>query len=170
MPPEVKSAILYKTHRTALVDYANGIVRDHAHAEDVVQDAWLRLDQAEQTAPVREPLRYLYRIVHNLAIDTHRRLKKLKQRHIDLADDNIDAVADDHPSQELDLLARNELDTVMAALNELPERTRVAIEMHRLEGKRLIEIAEHLNISVSRTQALIAEGIFTCMQRRDSSS
>ena len=37
---------LFMTHRGALVDYAAGIVGNHAHAEDLVQEAWLRFDKA----------------------------------------------------------------------------------------------------------------------------
>lgn len=167
MPPDHPSASIYEAHRKALVDYADGIVRDRSHAEDVVQDAWLRLNQAERETLVKEPVRYLYRIVRNLAIDSRRSLSRLRAKTIDLKAEAIEAVADEKPNAETDAIARDELSLVLAALDELPERTRMAIEMHRFEGKRLAEIAAHLGLSVSRTHTLIVEGLHHCMQRRN---
>jgi len=158
---------LFRSYNGVLVDYASGIVGNRSHAEDVVQEAWLRLDQAERSQSVREPIRYLYRIVRNLAIDGRRSLQRTGRRQDASGSDGLDALADDRPNPEAALMARRELRTVLDALDELPERTRTAIEMHRLEGKRLTEIAAHLGISVSRAQALIAEGLHYCMQRRN---
>ena len=71
---------LYVAHRDQLVDYASKILDDRAHAEDVVQEAYLRLDAAAATRLLGEPLRYLYRIVRNLALDTRRGLQRDRKR------------------------------------------------------------------------------------------
>lgn len=167
MPAKRSSATIYKAHRKALVDYADGIVRDRSHAEDVVQDAWLRFDQADRETSVGQPIRYLYRIVRNLAIDSRRSLHRLRARDAEATSEAIEAVADDRPTAETTIITRDELDIVLLALEELPERTRIAIEMHRFDGKRLAEIADYLGLSVSRTQGLIVEGLRHCMQRRN---
>jgi RNA polymerase sigma-70 factor (ECF subfamily) len=150
-----------------LVDYASNIVGSRTDAEDVVQEAWMRLDHAERTQSVREPIRYLYRIVRNLAIDGRRSLTRAGKLYDDPASEALDAHPDERPDPEVEAIARDELQIVFDALDELPERTRIAIEMHRLEGKRLSEIAARLGISVSRAQGLIAEGLHYCMQRRN---
>ncbi len=65
-------------HRAALVSYARPIVRDRSEAEDVVQEAFLRLTVDEgkvQRQNIRNPLSYLYRIVRNVALDKARREK-----------------------------------------------------------------------------------------------
>src|SRR4029079_9285862 len=49
------------------------ILGDPARAEDVVQDAYLKVTEAERAANIKQPLAYLYQIVRNLAIDRHRR-------------------------------------------------------------------------------------------------
>ena len=56
-------------HRRALVEYAARIVGSRAQAEDLVQEAWFRLDAAVRKRAIHEPLAYLYRIVRNLALD-----------------------------------------------------------------------------------------------------
>ncbi len=85
-----------------------------------------------------------------------------------IADDFAGATetsAEDRPSPEAEVLHRPQLDIVRAALAELPERTRIALEMHRLEGCKLREIAEHLGISIALAHALIAEGAAHCQRR-----
>ena len=53
----------------------------------------------------------------------------------------------------------------MDAMAELPERTRIAMEMHRFGGCTLKEIAEHFGISVSMAQVLVTEGVRHCQRR-----
>lgn len=64
---------LYLSHRAALLDYAAPIVGCRARAEDVVQEAWLRFSRQDDSADIRHPASYLYRIVRNLALDQTRR-------------------------------------------------------------------------------------------------
>lgn len=165
MPPELKSVLLYKSHRTALVDYANGIVRDRSRAEDVVQDAWERLQAVERGRPLTEPLRYFYRIVRNLALDGHRaRKREALHTGAEIAD-LVEMVADDSPTAETGMAAREELHIVLASLEELPERSRLALHLHTIEGLKLREVAERLGLSVTFTHQLIAEAKLHCIKR-----
>jgi RNA polymerase sigma factor (sigma-70 family) len=152
------------THRSALVAYASAIAGSHAQAEDVVQEAWFRLKGANDFDLVQEPVAYLYRLVRNLAIDTRRTLTRETARTASESD--ADVLTDDQPSPEQAILARDELRVVLEALAELPERTRIAVRMNRMEGRKLQEVANHLGLSVTRTHALIAEGIAHCDRLR----
>lgn len=154
---------IYLAHRVELVDYATRIVGDRARGEDVVQEAFLRFRSTAADRPLDEPLGYLRRIVRNLAIDWTRRLSNERRTFDDGAEHA--AVADDSPSQEAALVARDELRIVMAAMAELPERTRVALTMHRFDGCKLREIAAHLGISVALAHALVFEGLEHCRRR-----
>ena len=73
---------LFRSHNNVLIDYASGIVGSRSEAEDVVQEAWLRFERAERARPVHEPVRYLYRIVRNLAIDGRRKLGRISRRSL----------------------------------------------------------------------------------------
>jgi len=77
----------------------------------------------------------------------------------------MDAPVTDRPSQEEALVSRDELRVVLAPMAELPERTRIALEMHRFDGFRLKEIAAHLGISVALAHALVYEGLEHCRRR-----
>lgn len=166
MPQDSTTLDLFMTHRGALVDYASGIVGNRAQAEDVVQEAWLRFDTAARRRPLDQPLGYLYRIVRNLALDGRRRMAR--ERQVVTGRDFTVATgisADDAPSPENVALYKDELDRVMAAMAELPERTRIALEMHRIGGCKLREIAAFLDISVPLAHVLVAEGVQHCKRR-----
>lgn len=157
---------LFMSHRGALVDYAAGIVGNHAHAEDLVQEAWLRFDKAARRRSLEQPLGYLYRIVRNLALDGRRRMAR-ESRVVTGGDFNAatGTSPDEAPSPEKVALDRDELELVVAAMAELPERTRIALEMHRFGGCKLKEIAAFLGISVPMAHVLVADGVQHCKRR-----
>ncbi len=150
---------LFVEHRRSLVDYAAGILGSRAQAEDVVQEAYIRFSAASekgaspQGEPILHPLAYLYAVVRNLALNWVRRsaLDGAGSR----TSEEITAVPSDAPSAEMVLLHRDELRELAAALVELPERTRLAFNMNRLEGRPLREVADRLGVSVSRAQQLV---------------
>ncbi|WP_206244621.1 sigma-70 family RNA polymerase sigma factor [Novosphingobium terrae] len=157
---------LYRAHRLALTRYADTIIADRAQAEDVVQEAWLRLHHVKDPDLIRDPIDYFYRVVRNLALDSLRAMKRETARFASSVDAIAGAVADQQPSAEQASTARSELDRVMEALAELPERTQIAVRMNRMEGRKLREIAAHLGLSVGRVHTLIAEGVAYCDARR----
>ncbi|MPZ29658.1 MAG: sigma-70 family RNA polymerase sigma factor [Rhodospirillales bacterium] len=154
---------IYLAHRGALVNYASAITGDHGRAEDVVQEAFLRYRTASANRRVDEPVGYLYRVVRNLALDLRRRLT-LEGRHVVDLDRTVVEV-EDTASTEATLMAREDLRNVLAALNELPERTRIALEMHRFGGCKLKDIAARLGVSISFAQALVKEGLKHCQRK-----
>lgn len=163
---QADTTALFIEHRGSLVEYATRIVGSRAHAEDLVQEAWLRFDEVARQRLLDEPLGYLYRIVRNLALDGRRRAALESLAVSGGASEALfglsPAVA---PTPEAVALQREELRLLMAALDELPERTRIAFEMHRLGGCKLREIAEFLDISLPWAQRLVADGLLHCRRR-----
>lgn len=159
---------LYLAHRGALIDYAQPIVGCRSRAEDVVQEAYLRFAQADRdraaAEQIRHPAGYLYRIVRNLALDwaRHRALEGDAP-----APEQIDRLPATAPTPEQTVLDRDQLRRLMAALGELPARTRLAFEMHRLEGRTFPDIARQLDISVGFAHRLVKQALTHCANRLD---
>src|SRR3974377_49018 len=93
-PLEETVVELYATMRSPLLAYAYHVVGSTGEAEDLVQVAFLRLfDHLRRRAHIQNLRSWLYRVVHNLAIDHLRRQGKeestvtewLKQRAVDFA-------------------------------------------------------------------------------------
>ncbi|MBX8573597.1 sigma-70 family RNA polymerase sigma factor [Pseudomonas cichorii] len=148
-------------HRSALVDYAAPIVGCRARAEDVVQEAWLRFNgRPNQDTAIDHPVGYLYRIVRNLALDLTRSIATEKrQPDGDTLLAELPAIT---ASPEQEAVSHDELQQVSDALAQLPERTRMAFEMHRLGGYTLQQIATALGISVGLTHQLVHDALSHC--------
>lgn len=156
---------LFMAHRRQLVKYASGFLGDHTQAEDLVQEAFMRFDAAAGTKLLEEPIAYLYRIVRNLALDGYRKRAREARYMVSEASVATDTFAEDRPSPEAEALHREQLRVLQAALAELPERTRLALEMHRFGGCKLREIANRLGISTALAHSLVAEAVEHCRQR-----
>ena len=157
--------IIFSEHRRALIDYAASIVGSRTQAEDLVQEAWMRFDEAAGRQLLNEPLGYLYRIVRNLALDGRRRLDVEKRIFRAGPAEAIVAFPDAGPSAESVVVHKDDLRLLREALQELPKRTRIAFEMHRLKGCKLHEIAAVLGISVTAAQLLVMDGLQHCKHR-----
>jgi len=161
----VDRATLFVAHRGSLVNYANGILRDWAGAEDVVQEAWLRFNAASDGDKVLNPVSYLYRIVRNLALDGANRRSAEARR--DTA--SGDLLPSEVPDSEQVLYFRDELRVLADALAELPERTQAVFRMYRLEGCTLQVVAAHFGISVVRVHQLVKEALMHAAARLEAS-
>ncbi|MBY0321779.1 MAG: sigma-70 family RNA polymerase sigma factor [Reyranella sp.] len=156
---------LFMAHRGELVDYASAIVGSRAGAEDVVQEAWLRFSHATAGRLLEHPLGYLYRIVRNIALDWRRKMAREGRYLVNTQDNAVDQQPTGGPSPEARSLRREQVALVRAALEGLPERTRVALRMYRLEGRKLKEVAAHLGISVTLAHYIITDGIRHCQRQ-----
>ncbi len=139
------------------MDYASRLLQqDRAKAEDVVQEAWIRLSARHgQGAEILNPLHYMYSIVRNLALDVLQR--RTRETVADTALAPYDTIPLEQPSAEDVVFHRERLRVLAEAIAELPERTQVAFRMYRLEENTLQVIADHLGISVARTFQLVRD-------------
>lgn len=132
---------------------ANRMLGDAAEAEDVAQEAMLRLWRA---APGwrREGGRvstWLYRVVANLCTDRLRRRRSLP----------LDDAAEPPDPAPAPLSRMEEADRLRAlsdALARLPERQAQAVALRHLEGLSNPEIAEAMDIGVEAVESLTARG------------
>ena len=162
---DAQTLSLYRNYKLQLISYACNIVGDSDQAEDIAQDAYLRFSAVMAKGRLDNPVGYLYRVVRNLALDYCRRRQFEKNLFSQSVDEWTEILPDDRYTPEEEVISSDALEKLQRAMNELPERTRVALEMHRLQEYKLREIAEHLNISLSMAHYLIKEGLAYCQSR-----
>ncbi|WP_395709842.1 RNA polymerase sigma factor [Reyranella sp.] len=158
MAPPDSSLTVYMEHRDELLNYAYRYLQDRAIAEDVVQEAWLRLAaRSDHGEEIKNTLSYLYSIVRNLALDWVRR----GPREISEAPDSITLVQrpSEAPSAEHVVVHRDEVRALMEAVAELSPRVQLAFRMYKLEERPLQEVADRLGISISRAHQMVREAL-----------
>jgi len=134
---------------------ATRVLGDRAEAEDVAQEAMLRLWRIApdwQTGQAKVST-WLYRVTMNLCIDLQR-----KRRGGTVALDDAPDPADHAPSAAEQLVAKARSDALQDALAQLPDRQRQAVVLRHLEELANPEIAEILGVSVEAVESLVARG------------
>jgi RNA polymerase sigma factor (sigma-70 family) len=130
---------------------------DRAEAEDIAQEAFLRLWRAAgRWRPGEARLStWLYAVTRNLAIDRWRRIRRVGTL---LPLERAGEVAD--PSSLSGTTAGRDAqrDALEQALHGLPDAQRMAVVLRHVEGLSNPEIADILSVSVAAVESLIARG------------
>src|SRR3954471_24025067 len=140
---------LSERHAAAAFRLARRILGNEAAAEDVVQDALLRVwVNAPRWRPEAAFRTWLYRVVVNLCLNARRRAP-------DLPLDAADHIADSAEDAEAILEARERDQRLSTAIEALPPRQRAAIVLTYQEGLGNAEVAAVLDTSVSSVETLL---------------
>jgi RNA polymerase sigma-70 factor (ECF subfamily) len=135
--------------------HAGRVLGDRAEAEDVAQEAMMRLWRAAagwRQDGTAEPATWLYRVVANLCVDRLRRAGRTDPH------DDPDIAADGAPGIEARMVEADRMAALDAALATLPERQRQAVVLRHIEGLSNPEIAEILDVGVEAVESLTARG------------
>jgi RNA polymerase sigma factor (sigma-70 family) len=132
------------------------LLGDRAEAEDIAQEAMLRLWQAAPgwRAGEAKVTTWAYAVARNLCTD---RLRRRRTRGV-VGLDEAPEPADPAPGAEARLTETARQDALQAALGQLPERQREAVVLRHLEGLANPEIAEIMDISTEAVESLTARG------------
>lgn len=145
--------------------------------EDIVQDAFLRLhrqvhehgDHSVQSAST-----WLFRVAHNLTMDTLRKRKVRRQTQQKMTDQlspasaghKTDGPALHHDEDTLGDLERSEASSrAMSELASLPETQRQALTLKMIEGLTIRQIAEVTDTSIGNVGYRISQGLAELSRR-----
>jgi RNA polymerase sigma-70 factor (ECF subfamily) len=124
---------LFQALESPLLSYALRLTGDLNAAEDLVQEAFMKLQA--QFAQVRDPRRWLYRTIHNLA--SNRRRERAKITSIQAGGQNEPGkgeAADPDPLPDEQLVRMEGIGLVRLTLQSLDERSRELIRLKFTEN------------------------------------
>jgi RNA polymerase sigma-70 factor (ECF subfamily) len=129
-----------------LLRVANSLTRNHAEAEDLVQDALIRAYRGIGGFDGRHPRAWLLTILRNTHINRNRRRRPELLRDPDAATDRMISAASD---ERTDAGVDNEIDVeIIRALDSLDEPFRRVVELVDIDGLSYAEAAEVLDVPV----------------------
>lgn len=141
---------LARRHQGRVLEIAFRTLGHWDLAEDVAQETFLRVYRAAKTyQPQARFTTWLYRIVVNLCLDEQRRRSKAAVPLETIAPEGLPA-PHENPAEKKEL---SEL--VRAAVWELPERQRLAVVLHRYDGRSHTEISEITGWSEAAVESLL---------------
>ncbi len=154
---------LVERHLPSLLGVARRMLGDAAEAEDVSQEALIRLWQngANLQLGAGGVRPWLRRVVTNLCIDRIR-----AGRRTDVMEEVPDRSVE--PDQLAALEAGDLAARVDAALQSLPERQRIALSLFHYEGLSQIEVGEILGVSDEAVESLLARARRTMRRLLDN--
>ena len=154
---------LVEHNQTKVYAIAYRIIRDHALAEDLTQEAFLRVFRtADRYRPMAKFSTWLYRIAANVALNALRSRRRVRMGTIELPDSEDDTVwrrevRDDRQSPPAADLDADELRSrIDAAIAALPEHQRIALTLSRFEKLSYYEIADILDCSTMAVKSLLS--------------
>lgn len=156
---------LFRKHRHELERLAKSITGCSAIAEDVVQEAFIKLSRRDPAEELNRPIAFLVQIVKNLSIDAVRKKKRERLLFEQQGVEEISRQVSKADSPEARLVLAVDQKIIRDALAELPLISRRAVHMHMVEGRKLREIAEKLNISVGKSHSLVKDGMAFCRDK-----
>jgi len=149
---------ILRTHRNRVFSYCVYCLRNRDDAEDVTQDAFVRLWRNRDEVDPARVEGWLIRVAHNLCIDQTRRRKTA--RHFlgrpetrMAAEQAASAALATGPDQ--DLVREQTRNLLLDAMSTLRDETRSAMVMHYFQGMKIEEIAHVLEKRTSTVKVQI---------------
>ena len=144
-------------HKNALLNYLTRLTGSRARAEDLAQDAFIKLFTHSSTYIEEGKLRsYLYRIASNLAISEHRKIKRHRvYSMLTMKGANGTKLL---PSPRSLVLASEAAVKLTEAIASLPLTFRVPLVLHEIEELPYGAVAEILKCKEGTVKSRIARG------------
>jgi RNA polymerase sigma factor (sigma-70 family) len=116
-------------------------------AAELAHEVFIRYMVAAPESPIQNPRAFLFRIAGNIAID-HVRANPIKAgQWVDIAE--CGELASDYPSPERFTAARQELDRLHEAIEELPPKCREVFIRHKFDGIPQAKLAQEYRITLN---------------------
>lgn len=127
--------------------------RSAQDAEDLVQEAWVRLACYERDQAVEQPEAFMMRTALNMSIDAHR----TRVSHGEEVQPEDVVLLDTAPGTEAIVLGRERIARLEQCLARLGDKPREMLLAHRVDGLTYREIADQHGLSISTVEKHIAK-------------
>ncbi|MBI4462356.1 MAG: sigma-70 family RNA polymerase sigma factor [Acidobacteria bacterium] len=155
-------ASLVEKYRTPLVHFLYRMVHDAAVAEELAQEVFIRVYRARKSYRPRAKFStWLFTIATNLALNSLRdgRLRRAAEMPLETSPgegpERAVEATDPKPTMEQHLLEAERLALIRRAVEELPEKQRLAVLLHKYQELDYAEIADILGCSESALKSLL---------------
>lgn len=159
---EIVFSNFFKNHAKPLRNFIYYKFGNKDQAEDLVQEAFIKLWQNCAAVPIEKAKSYIYTIANNSSLNEIAHQKVVLQY-----EKNFSGSDRTNENPEF-LLEEQQFKTkLLNAIEKLNETQRVAFLMHRIDGKKYSEIATELNIGIKAVEKRIHLALITLRKEID---
>lgn len=152
---------LLKTYHRRLYAYALSLVNDHAMAQDMVQNVFLKTwDFRHRLDGTHSIQSFLFKSVYNESINYNQKNKAmmlLQRKYIESLGEVMEQTSEDSFEKMVAMVDKE--------ISYLPEKCQQVFILSKKEGLTNQEIAEHLCVSVKAVEAQITKA-FTVLRKK----
>jgi RNA polymerase sigma-70 factor (family 1) len=147
---EIIFSNFFKNHAKSVRNFLFYKYGNKDQAEDLTQEAFIKLWQNCAAVPLDKAKSYIYTIANNSSLN-----EIAHQKVILKYEKNFSGTDQTNESPEFLLEEKQFESKLLKAIENLNETQRVAFLMHRIDGKKYSEIAEELNIGIKAVEKRI---------------
>lgn len=153
--PAFKS--LYMAYFPRLMRFVSLYVSSSVETEEIVSDTLLAVWNNRHVLPdITNVDSYIYAIAHNKVISYYR-VKKIKK--VDLEEYDIDLFIHTDTTPEEELINKESVARLNAAINSLPNKCKMAFKLVREDKLKYREVATILDISIKTLETHLATAV-----------
>jgi len=154
MTVRIQTEAVWELLSAKLKSFIRSRVENEAAAEDILQETFLRIHQRIATLGDEQRIEaWVFQIARNLITD-HYRARSRTRRDLPLESEPPQPPAGPEASNRNEEIAG----WLPAAIENLPDRYRDAVNLYELQGVSQAEIAERLGISLSGAKSRVQRG------------
>jgi RNA polymerase sigma factor (sigma-70 family) len=160
------SAIV-EQYEVRLTQYAARLLRDADRARDVVQDTFMKLWRVDRSEVEAHLSQWLFRVCRNRALDVAK--KEVRMRPMD--DNHMQVLPAPSTTERASASESSGEDaSVLAALDELPDKQQEVIRLKFQAGLSYKEIAEVMDLTANHVGVLIHTAIKAIREKLNAAS
>jgi RNA polymerase sigma-70 factor (family 1) len=160
---EITFAAFFKSQAKSLRNYLYYKFGNEEQAEDVTQEAFIKLWENCANVPPEKAKSFIYTVANNTTLNHIAHQKVVLQYAKKAPDRSTDNQAPDYILEEEQFKVKLE-----RAIQKLSEAQRTAFLMNRIDGKKYHEIAEVLGISVKAVEKRISGALLELRKEIDN--
>lgn len=163
--PAVSINALYRSEGLTLQRFLRGLLGNEADAADAAQETYLRLVRALTRVEIEHPRIFLFHVARNVAANVGRRRRFEANLFRSLTDVDLSIVVDAQARTEQQVIARQQLRLVAAAIDELPPRCRETFLLSAFDGLANGEISARLGITRNMVEKHLMKALLHTRRR-----
>jgi RNA polymerase sigma-70 factor (ECF subfamily) len=154
---------IIRRHHDSLIKFLRRRLSIADDADDVAQEAYIRMMKYQGSTEIKSPSAMLFRIALNVANDHGRAAQsRCASDHCDIEDYQL---VSEQPSAERSVLAGQNLDLLLEVIEGLPPKCKQVFLLSRAHGMTYSEIARHCGISVKMVEKQISRAVAACLEK-----